>query len=197
MRRPPGRHRRAPAAPSGSAGAGRLRRRFQLTAGRKAALIIGVTLAASSGVVVVSSIGSVEPDDPGAGPGPVTSASVDSSAIPSSPQPTASTGPVSPTPSRTPTSARTVSGQQTDHRYATCAQVVDAGLGPYKRDRDPEYRWYVDEDRDGWACERSGRPSVRYRNCAEVRAAGAAPLLRDEPGYGRHLDHDGDGIACD
>lgn len=36
-----------------------------------------------------------------------------------------------------------------------------------------------------------------YRNCAEVRAAGAAPLRVGEPGYARHLDRDGDGIACE
>ena len=36
-----------------------------------------------------------------------------------------------------------------------------------------------------------------YRNCAAARAAGAAPIRRGEPGYGRHLDRDNDGIACE
>lgn len=36
-----------------------------------------------------------------------------------------------------------------------------------------------------------------YRNCAEVRKAGKAPLLRDQPGYRPELDKDGDGVACD
>ncbi|MFJ2772572.1 excalibur calcium-binding domain-containing protein [Streptomyces sp. NPDC087300] len=36
-----------------------------------------------------------------------------------------------------------------------------------------------------------------YKNCSEARAAGAAPIHRGEPGYGRHLDRDGDGIGCD
>lgn len=36
-----------------------------------------------------------------------------------------------------------------------------------------------------------------YRNCAEARRAGAAPLRRGEPGYGSHMDGDGDGIACE
>lgn len=40
-------------------------------------------------------------------------------------------------------------------------------------------------------------PSVSYENCKEARAAGAAPILRGEPGYGTHLDRDKDGIACD
>ena len=36
-----------------------------------------------------------------------------------------------------------------------------------------------------------------YRNCAEARAAGAAPVRRGDPGYGRHLDRDNDGVGCE
>ncbi|WP_052029987.1 excalibur calcium-binding domain-containing protein [Streptomyces sp. PCS3-D2] len=43
----------------------------------------------------------------------------------------------------------------------------------------------------------SGGGSISYRNCAAVRAAGAAPIHRGEPGYGRHLDRDGDGVGCE
>jgi hypothetical protein len=43
----------------------------------------------------------------------------------------------------------------------------------------------------------SGGDSVYYDNCAAARAAGAAPVHRGEPGYGRHLDRDGDGTGCD
>ncbi|MGW2770510.1 excalibur calcium-binding domain-containing protein [Streptomyces sp. NPDC001275] len=39
--------------------------------------------------------------------------------------------------------------------------------------------------------------SVYYRNCAAARAAGAAPVHRGEPGYGPHLDRDGDGVGCE
>jgi hypothetical protein len=39
--------------------------------------------------------------------------------------------------------------------------------------------------------------SVYYKNCAAVRAAGAAPLRIGDPGYDRHLDRDGDGVACE
>jgi hypothetical protein len=39
--------------------------------------------------------------------------------------------------------------------------------------------------------------SVYYANCSEVRAAGAAPIHAGEPGYSRHLDRDGDGVACE
>ena len=40
-------------------------------------------------------------------------------------------------------------------------------------------------------------PSVYYANCTAVRAAGAAPIRRGQPGYGSHLDRDNDGIACE
>ena len=39
--------------------------------------------------------------------------------------------------------------------------------------------------------------NVIYRSCAEARAAGAAPLLRGQPGYSTKLDRDGDGEACE
>lgn len=39
--------------------------------------------------------------------------------------------------------------------------------------------------------------SVQYDGCNEVRAAGKAPLYRGSPGYGEHMDGDGDGIACE
>lgn len=40
-------------------------------------------------------------------------------------------------------------------------------------------------------------PDRPYRNCSEARAAGAAPVLLGAPGYGAHLDRDGDGIGCE
>lgn len=36
-----------------------------------------------------------------------------------------------------------------------------------------------------------------FPNCAAARAAGAAPLYRGRPGYGAHMDGDGDGVACE
>lgn len=42
-----------------------------------------------------------------------------------------------------------------------------------------------------------GRSAWSYANCAAARAAGAAPVHADEPGYGRHLDRDGDGVGCE
>ena len=39
--------------------------------------------------------------------------------------------------------------------------------------------------------------SVHYSGCNEVREAGKDPLYRGDPGYGEHMDGDGDGIACE
>lgn len=43
----------------------------------------------------------------------------------------------------------------------------------------------------------SGGDDVYYDNCAAARAAGAAPVRVGDPGYGRHLDRDGDGVGCE
>lgn len=53
----------------------------------------------------------------------------------------------------------------------------------------------------GYHCHRA-RPApvsngAYYRNCAAARAAGAAPVMRGQPGYGRHLDRDNDGVGCE
>jgi hypothetical protein len=39
--------------------------------------------------------------------------------------------------------------------------------------------------------------SVHYDSCDAARAAGAAPVRVGDPGYGAHLDGDGDGTACE
>ena len=39
--------------------------------------------------------------------------------------------------------------------------------------------------------------SGAFANCAEARAAGAAPVRRGDPGYGPHLDRDNDGVGCE
>lgn len=61
----------------------------------------------------------------------------------------------------------------------------------------------------GYHCHRGASPSQpaaqrlvsgggrEFANCSQVRAAGAAPVRRGDPGYGTHLDRDGDGIGCE
>jgi hypothetical protein len=36
-----------------------------------------------------------------------------------------------------------------------------------------------------------------FANCSQARAAGAAPVRAGDPGYGSHLDRDGDGVGCE
>ena len=36
-----------------------------------------------------------------------------------------------------------------------------------------------------------------WGGCDDARAAGTAPIYRDEPGYQTTMDGDGDGIACE
>ncbi|GAA2087920.1 GmrSD restriction endonuclease domain-containing protein [Brevibacterium salitolerans] len=43
----------------------------------------------------------------------------------------------------------------------------------------------------------SGAASGPFENCDAARAAGAAPVHAGDPGYGRHLDRDGDGVGCE
>ncbi|GAB2751874.1 hypothetical protein GCM10027072_56560 [Streptomyces bullii] len=54
-----------------------------------------------------------------------------------------------------------------------------------------------DSGGDGSGGDGSAGQDVYYANCSEVRAAGAAPIHRGEPGYASHLDRDNDGVACD
>ncbi|MEU0752147.1 excalibur calcium-binding domain-containing protein [Streptomyces albogriseolus] len=52
----------------------------------------------------------------------------------------------------------------------------------------------VEEDYSGGG---GGGGSVYYENCSAARAAGAAPVHVGDPGYGSHLDRDGDGTGCE
>jgi hypothetical protein len=47
------------------------------------------------------------------------------------------------------------------------------------------------------ATEEPEARAVYYARCADARADGAAPIHAGEPGYARHLDRDGDGVACE
>ncbi|TQK44826.1 excalibur calcium-binding domain-containing protein [Streptomyces sp. SLBN-118] len=101
--------------------------------------------------------------------------------------------------------------------YANCDAVRAAGADPIHK-REPGYGTHLDRDRDGVGCESwsggsgtsggstagstggstgGGGGSTYYANCSAVRAAGAAPIHAGEPGYGRHLDRDGDGVGCE
>ena len=81
-------------------------------------------------------------------------------------------------------------------------QIVEAHPGGLAADG-----CHSDRNNGGRHCHRglkagkSSQPArsddTYYPNCAAARAAGAAPVHRGEPGYGRHLDRDDDGIGCE
>ena len=45
--------------------------------------------------------------------------------------------------------------------------------------------------------DRSAGGHVHYPSCSAAGTVRATPIRRGEPGYGRHLDRDGDGVACE
>lgn len=51
--------------------------------------------------------------------------------------------------------------------------------------------------KDGKSDVPAKKSKVHYKNCDEVKEAGAAPLHEGDPGYSSKLDRDGDGIACE
>ncbi|MFV5996110.1 excalibur calcium-binding domain-containing protein [Streptomyces sp. NPDC056231] len=54
-----------------------------------------------------------------------------------------------------------------------------------------------DDGTSGGSGSGGSNSSAYYANCDAVRAAGAAPIHAGDPGYGRHLDRDGDGVGCE
>lgn len=125
-----------------------------------------------------------------------------------------------PTPTPTPTPkpkpkpkpARTQEAEPTAVYYRNCDAARAAGAAPVRRG-DPGYASHLDRDGDGVGCEpydggsgssggsssggSTGGGSTYYENCSAARAAGAAPVRVGDPGYGRHLDRDGDGVGCE
>ena len=45
--------------------------------------------------------------------------------------------------------------------------------------------------------KQSGSDDLYFASCDAARRAGPTPIVVGQPGYGKHLDPDGDGIACD
>jgi len=109
--------------------------------------------------------------------------------------------------------------------WEDCHAVWNARAAPILRG-ETGYGTHLDPDGDGKACEiggefdtddnggttfgssygssgpaasgsSGGSGPVPYRNCADVRARGAAPIPSGKAGYAPHLDGDGDGIGCE
>ena len=139
-------------------------------------------------------------DDAGS-PAPVPSPTVTASPSPTptpSPSPTPSPAP-SPTLSPTPTPSPIPTTQ---------APTSQPPLQPLMQEseptQEPEPESTPEEETQagGGAAAPAPVPEPKqettyYDNCTAVRAAGAAPLYRGEPGYRPGLDRDRDGIACE
>lgn len=57
------------------------------------------------------------------------------------------------TPPARPTAEPAPRAARGDPNYGTCKQAKAHGAGPYRRDQDPEYHYYRDQDGDGVVCE--------------------------------------------
>ncbi|MEN3610104.1 excalibur calcium-binding domain-containing protein [Plantactinospora sp. ZYX-F-223] len=174
--------------------------------------IFGLFVLACCGTSVISAL---SPDDADPDREP---AAAQASSQPTTPAPVVVTSAPEPTPPATTAAAPPPPPKPTSKAppkpvyYKNCSAVRDAGEAPLRKGQ-PGYRAGLDRDGDGRACESAegpapgtgdddndddgGSSSVYYKNCTAVRAAGADPIRRGDPGYGRHLDRDGDGVGCE
>ncbi|MFJ1673210.1 excalibur calcium-binding domain-containing protein [Streptomyces bottropensis] len=142
--------------------------------GRIVSVVIGLLVIFIVLGAVLASCGAEEKETPRSpspsSPSPTTSKETPGSPSPSSPSPT--TSPPGVPPSRP---------------AVTETATVTATPVPPPQETDPE------------PMEPTTAPpaDVYYENCDAARDAGAAPVYAGEPGYGPHLDRDGDGVACE
>ncbi|GAA2230938.1 hypothetical protein GCM10010232_16670 [Streptomyces amakusaensis] len=141
-------------------------------------------------LVLAAIVGACAPDDvvkTKAVPGPTVTATRTVTAPPTTPPATSPAregndqGKATPIPTRTstPTPTRTRTSPPTPTRTPSRTPT------PTK------------DSSDGSTSTGGGGGNVYYKNCTAVRAAGADPIRRGDPGFGPHLDRDGDGIACE
>lgn len=77
------------------------------------------------------------------------------------------------------------------------AKAASSGLWTSTFEPPADYRAAHPAPRLAVRAEPEPAPGVYYRGCNEVRAAGAAPLYRGQPGYRPEMDGDSDGVACE
>ncbi|WP_022792100.1 thermonuclease family protein [Marinococcus halotolerans] len=94
-----------------------------------------------------------------------------------------------------------------DEFEAAEEEARSAGIGIWSLDDYVTDDGYVEQDEepeessgDSGSTEdadSSESDDVYYENCDAAREAGAAPVREGDPGYGGHLDRDGDGVGCE
>ncbi|TSI18299.1 excalibur calcium-binding domain-containing protein, partial [Bacillus sp. HY001] len=91
--------------------------------------------------------------------------------------------------------------QQEEQKRLADEQARKQQQEEQKRQADEQARKQQEEQKKAQQAQTqpaaSNNSNVTYANCAAVRSAGKAPLYRDQPGYSRKLDRDGDGVACE
>lgn len=105
---------------------------------------------------------------------------------------------------------------RTDEGWDIGTAMLRNGLAVARYDGRDGYGWHpkqrkyrrLDRQNGRIKCTKPNTPSRRkptspdktsayYANCAAARRDGAAPVYRGQPGYGPHLDRDGDGVGCE
>ncbi|MCX4231746.1 excalibur calcium-binding domain-containing protein [Streptomyces ortus] len=148
-----------------------------------------VLFVALGGILAACGAGDEEPRAP-ATSSPVTTSE------PAEPDPTS-------TPAATPTDP--VSAAETPPEPVTASPTFTSAPRPAEPDttapepsREPRREETTTEPtREETTAEPPPDANVYYENCDAARDAGAAPVYRGDPGYGPHLDRDGDGVACE
>ena len=93
------------------------------------------------------------------------------------------------------------------YKYPNCAAVWADGKGPIHKG-DPDFHDDLDADHDGVGCEQrpdyvndttseSSAESTRFANCAEVAAAGLAPIHKSHPDFRQKFDNDKNDWGCE
>jgi len=84
----------------------------------------------------------------------------------------------------------------TSPMMASTVQVTDNPFGPGAQVKQSTRRRPSARHFPKRSSSRAGG-NVYYANCSAARAAGAAPVMRGQPGYSRKLDRDNDGVGCE
>ncbi len=110
---------------------------------------------------------------------------------------------------------RTLAYVVTDEGWDVGTAMLRSGLAVARYDSRDGYGWHpkqkkyrrLDAGNGRITCAKYPKTTVPtttpdkagtyYANCDAARRAGASPVYRGDPGYGPHLDRDGDGVACE
>lgn len=77
-------------------------------------------------------------------------------------------------------------------------RTLSCSYGSYEDSFGMIHEYYPDEGCDEEAdVVEDQAVTPPFANCDEARSYGADPVYEGDPGYGPHLDRDGDGVGCE